>query len=49
MLKRSLVIAIATTALIAATVFVALEIRIDRCLDAGGEWNYDGDYCKEAP
>jgi hypothetical protein len=31
----------------AATPFLAREVLIDRCLDAGGVWNYDGLQCEQ--
>ncbi|GAB3669651.1 hypothetical protein GCM10028813_53490 [Ramlibacter alkalitolerans] len=42
-LIRLLAVAVGIAALVAVGV---RELRIDRCLDAGGRWNYDRGVCE---
>jgi hypothetical protein len=35
--------------LLAALIYWAYEFQIDRCLDAGGRWNYPAASCEQPP
>ncbi len=48
MLKRSVGVLLIAL-LVAGVLWAKRELAIDRCLDAGGQWNYDDRMCKQAP
>ncbi len=46
--KRIAWLCVVAALLVAGVLWLSREIRIDKCLDAGGAWDYDAENCRTA-